>query len=728
MKTLFVEILRRSLAFVLWVLYRVEVKGVENFHQAGDRVLIVANHVSFLDGMLLAVYLPKLPMFVVNTYMARNWWVKPFLLLMDYVTIDPANPLYVKSLIRAIERDGPIVIFPEGRITVTGSLMKVYQGPSLVADKAGARILPVHLDGPQYSIFSRLKGVIRQRWFPPVRITILPSRAIEVPDDIRGRERRVKVGHCLEDIMRDMVFYSGRYHQTIFESILQARTIHGGGHNILEDINRKVLSYNGLLRVVFALSGILKKPLSNQHSIGLMLPNAIPLVAGFLSLHLLGKAPAMINYTMGRKGVCSAIRTASIGTIITSRKFIEVCGLERLIEDISQLVEIIYLEDIKQKITLHHKLLALLASWFPLTAWRMSDALKNADEAAVILFTSGSEGEPKGVVLSHENLLANRGQLNAVISFTSDDVMLNAMPLFHSFGLLAGLVLPLVTGIKCFLYPSPLHYNIIPELSYDIRATIVFGTNTFLAGYARKAHPYDFNEARLVIAGAERLQEEVRQLWFDQFGLRILEGYGATETSPVIAINTPIYCKAGTVGRILPGMEYYLIPVEGIRSGGRFVVKGPNVMQGYLMPDEPGVLKPPETDRGKGWYDTGDIVSVDDMDFVTIQGRAKRFAKIAGEMVSLTQVETLAKTCWPDDIHAVVSIPDEKKGEKLVLLTTAREAQRSDLLRVAQEGGANDLMVPRLIYPVNSIPLLGTGKTDYKQILEIAQLELSEKT
>jgi len=723
MKTMLAEILRHMLRIFITPLFRVRVRGIENYHQAGNRVLIVANHVSFLDGVLLGIYLPHMPMFVINTHMARNWWVKPFLLLTNYVTIDPANPLYVKSLIRTIECDGPVLIFPEGRITVTGSLMKMYQGPGLVADKTGARILPVYLDGPQYSAFSRLKGVIRQRWFPPISITILPSQAIEVPAEIKGHMRRVKAGHALEDCMRDMVFKGSSYHQTLLEKVLEARTIHGGRHLILEDINRKPLSYNGLVRAMFALASCLKSPLSKQHSIGLMLPNAIPMVVCFLSLHLLGKAPAMINYTMGSRGIRSAIRTANISTVITSQKFVAMAGLEGLIGDIREEVEVIYLEDIKGRIGISDRLSALVSGWFPRLAWRMSDASRQPDEAAVVLFTSGSEGEPKGVVLSHANLLSNRQQLSAVINFTSRDVMLNAMPLFHSFGLLAGMVLPLTTGICCFLYPSPLHYNVIPELSYDIRATIIFGTNTFLAGYARKAHAYDFDSVRLAIAGAERLQDETRNVWFDKFGIRILEGYGATETSPVVAINTPIYYQAGTVGRLLPGISYYLKAVDGIEEGGRLVVKGPNIMRGYLMPDDPGVLKPPKTDRGEGWYDTGDIVTVDELSFITIRGRAKRFAKIAGEMVSLTQAEMLAKSCWPEDTHAAVSIPDERKGEQLVLLTTTNEAQRGALLHAAQESGISDLTVPRHIHYVESIPILGTGKTDYQRITEIALTE-----
>jgi acyl-[acyl-carrier-protein]-phospholipid O-acyltransferase/long-chain-fatty-acid--[acyl-carrier-protein] ligase len=718
MKTATAYTIRAIFGSLLRILFRVHVEGIENYHKAGSRVLIIANHVSFLDGILLAVFLPKIPLFVINTYMARNWWIKPFLWPIRYVTIDPINPLYVKSLIRTLEGDEAIVIFPEGRITVTGSLMKVYEGPGLVADKAGASILPVYIDGPQYSRFSRLKGVIRQRWFPKIRMCIQPPKKIEIDADIKCVERRKYVGQILSDMMRDMVF-EGQDHQKVFlQAVSEARAIHGRNHYIIEDINRKPMTYLQLDRAVIALSTALRPKMNEGKNIGLMLPNTIGLVATFMSLHWLGKVPAMINYTMGARGVLSALRTAGVHQLITSRKFIEVGGLQEIIDYLPDETDVIYLEDIKEHVGIMIKLKALLLGWFPSLSLSFSDLNTDPESPATILFTSGSEGEPKGVVLSHGNLLSNRDQLIAVINFASDDVMLNALPLFHSFGLLAALVLPLATGIRVFQYPSPLHYTVIQELAYDIRATILLGTNTFLAGYARKAHPYDFNEARLVIAGAEKLQEETRQMWFNKFGIRILEGYGATETSPVLCINTPIYHQAGSVGRLLPGIDYHLEPVEGIDEGGRLQVKGPNIMKGYLMPDRPEVLQPPETAQGDGWYDTGDIVTVDDMRFVRIQGRAKRFAKIAGEMVSLTTVELLTKSCWPDHDHAVIARPDSKKGEKLLLFTTHSEADYRHLLTIAREQGITELAVPKDIIPVDSIPLLGTGKIDYNALAD----------
>ncbi|TNF95201.1 MAG: acyl-[ACP]--phospholipid O-acyltransferase, partial [Gammaproteobacteria bacterium] len=430
-------------------------------------------------------------------------------------------------------------------------------------------------------------------------------------------------------------------------------------------------------------------------------------------------------FTMGSSGLRSAIRTADLEIVITSRKFVESAALENVVDDLSEQVRILYLEDIKQQIGIFNKIKALTASWFPSIAWRRCQGNCKPDDSAVILFTSGSEGEPKGVVLSHKNLLANREQIAAVINFTPHDIMLSSLPLFHSFGLTAGVILPLLSGIKFFLYPSPLHYHIIPEIAYDIRATVLFGTNTFLAGYARKAHPYDFSSVRYAVAGAEKLQEETRRVWQEKFGLRILEGYGATETSPVLSLNTPTHFKQGTVGRLLPGVDHILQPVEGIDEGGRLVVKGPNIMLGYLMPDRPGVLQPPKTEKGEGWYDTGDIVTVDEQGFVTIAGRAKRFAKIAGEMVSLTQVEQLASACWPEHEHIVVCIPDARKGEQLVLVTTHENATRQELQKVVQDTGNSELLVPRLFIYQEKLPILGTGKIDYSHATSIAMNEFA---
>jgi acyl-[acyl-carrier-protein]-phospholipid O-acyltransferase/long-chain-fatty-acid--[acyl-carrier-protein] ligase len=462
-----------------------------------------------------------------------------------------------------------------------------------------------------------------------------------------------------------------------------------------------------------ALGRALARRTRRGERVGVLLPTSRAAVVTFFGLQAESRVPAMLNFSAGAASARAACTAAEIRVVITARRFIEKAKLEPLVAALAESTTVIYLEDIRGEIGVTARLFALLRS----TLARPSNDATRADAAAVVLFTSGSEGTPKGVVLSHRNLLANRHQLASVIDVNPRDIVLNALPVFHSFGLTGGLLLPLLAGVRTFLYPSPLHYRTVPELAYGINATILFGTDTFLAGYARVADTYDFYSVRYVFAGAERVKPETRRVWFEKFGIRILEGYGATETAPAIAVNTPMHFKAGTVGRILPGITHRVEPVAGITASGRLSVSGPNVMLGYLRADAPGVLQPPPD----GWYDTGDIIDIDADGFVTIKGRVKRFAKIAGEMVPLGGVEELVAKMSPGAAHAVVCVPDAKKGERLVLLTEDKNLHRGDLSAAAKASGLPEIFVPRSIVLVASIPLLGTGKIDYVEAARIAQ-------
>ena len=452
-------------------------------------------------------------------------------------------------------------------------------------------------------------------------------------------------------------------------------------------------------------------------NVGVLLPNSCKTLVLILGVQLYERIPAMLNFSIGADGMASACRTGQIETVLTSRKFVEVAHLGGEIALLEKQVKVIYLEDMAASLNSMDK----LSGWvLGKTAgfWYRSRP-SQTDDPAVVLFTSGSEGEPKGVVLSHANLLANHKQIKARIDFTPRDVVLNTLPMFHSFGFTVGALLPVLNGMTCFFYPSPLHFSVIPEMAYDIGATIMFGTNTFFAAYAKKAHPYDFHKMRYMVAGAEKLQESTRQTWMDKFGIRILEGYGATETAPVTSVNTPIDYKAGSVGRFMPEMLHKLEPVPGIENAGRLHVAGPNIMLGYLLPDKPGVIIPPNSPiYGEGWYDTGDIVRVDEDGFIFIQGRIKRFAKISGEMVSLAAVEHLAMHAWPDAQHAAVSLPESKKGEQLVLLTTQKGATAKSL--ADSSPGVASICLPKKVFVLDNLPLLATGKMDYSAAAALA--------
>lgn len=716
--------LKKVLRWVLKLLFRVEVHGVENMQRTGKRTLIVANHTSFLDAVLMAVFLPGDFSFAIHTHIVDRWYMKPFRRLVKLFAMDPTNPFSLKSLINYMKEDHSVVIFPEGRITVTGSLMKIYHGPGLVADKVDADVLPVRIDGAQYSFFSRLRKRVRIRWFPKITLTVLAPRKIKAPKEVRGRARRKYAGEILTDIMNEMMFATSNYHRTLFEAVLDAQRIHGRKHIIAEDIQRSPVSYRQLILRSYILADAIRKQSPGNSNIGILLPNTVSTLITMFALQINNQVPAMLNFSTGTRGMLSACRTAEIKTVYTSRRFVSYARLENVIEKLAEQVEVIYLEDVVEKLTVWHKLRGLVANLFPRVTYHRRCRKISHNDPALVLFTSGSEGEPKGVVLSHSNILANCAQTSSRIDFSARDIVLNALPMFHSFGLTGGTLLPVISGVRVFFYPTPLHYRIIPEIAYDINATIMFGTNTFLAGYARFAHPYDFYSMRYVFAGAEKLQESTRKIWSERFGVRIFEGYGATETSPVLSMNTAMDHQPGTVGRLVPGMQYKLIPVEGVQQGGRLWVKGPNVMLGYLLHNRPGVIQPPYTEAGEGWYDTGDIVMLDERSFITIQGRAKRFAKVGGEMVSLSLVEELAGKTWPGDEHAVVTIPDETKGEQLVLVTTHVDPQRCELLAFAREQGIGELNVPRKLLYMKRVPVLGTGKTDYKQLKQLVDQEL----
>ncbi len=500
----------------------------------------------------------------------------------------------------------------------------------------------------------------------------------------------------------------------LFEALLEAAHQHGMNREIVTDADRQTLTYKRLILGALVLGDRLARISLPGQNVGVMLPNVAGTIVTLFGLNAFGRTAAMLNFTAGSRNLVSALKTGPIPIVLTSRRFVETAKLEDVVRAMAAAepvaekpTQIVYLEDIRATIGIADKVRGAARSLMPQRRVRLSGM--TPDSPAVLLFTSGTEGAPKGVVLTNANLVANARQILAHASslLTPADIVFNPLPMFHSFGLTAATLMPLLGGMKVVLYPSPLHYKQVARMIGQVKASVLFATDTFLMGYARAAEAHDLASVRYVIAGAERVKDATRNAW-SKTGTLILEGYGATECSPVIACNLPHMNRPGSVGPLLPAIETALDAVAGIDEGGRLRVRGPNVMAGYIFADAPGVIHPPRD----GWHDTGDIVTIDADSVVTIRGRAKRFAKIGGEMVSLAAVEALAAGLWPNAQHVAIALPDERKGEQLILVTDEPDADKPALLAYAKAQGMPELWVPRAILVVATIPVTGTGKID----------------
>jgi len=712
--------LRLFCKVLLRLLFRYEVRGPVP-RQAPEKLLIIANHQSFLDPVFIGVYCPFDIWWITHTTIAAQFHFRILLKFVNHLVVDTASPMAMKQVVELINSGKPVCIFPEGRLTTTGSLMKVYDGMAFLQFKTGAKLLPVNFDGLTASVFNRLKPPFPKKLRPKVTVTFFPPVELPEPRGTSMKQRRRNASHQIRRLL-EYNWYASRPQTPLFESFLDALELFGRKSELLSDIRFKPENFGQVLRGALALGRLTSRYTAEGENVGVAMPNAAPTVMLLFGLFSRRRVPAMINYTSGVDGMQNAIDAAQIKTVFTSRAFVDRAKLGDKFAALRG-VRILYLEDLRPEFRLADKLwLMLYALHFP----RRVALPAKPEDPAIILFTSGSEGKPKGVVLSHAGIMANVNMIRAVIEFSNRDKFLAALPLFHSFGLIVGALVPMVTGARVFLYPSPLHYRMIPEMAYDQDCTVLFGTGTFLAKYARMAHEYDLYSVRYVLSGAEKLPDAVRQTYADRFGVRVLEGYGITECSPVISVGTPLFNRPGTVGKVLPGIEYDVVPVEGIERGGMLYVKGPNLMLGYLKQDAPGRIQFPPCAKGPGWYETGDIVEIDEDGFVRIAGRVKRFAKIAGEMVSLEVVEQMAALASPGRAHAATTVASARRGEVILLYTEDRQLRREHLQAKAREAGLPEIAIPRQVVVVDRLPRLGSGKTDYVTLKEMAARSMPE--
>jgi len=730
--------LKTLLRCLVRILYRFRAYNEAALDTPGP-VLLLPNHVSWWDWLLIGVCLEKDWRFVTSSTTAETSWLHRWIMVNRRTfPVDMNSPYAVKRMAEYLRAGGRLVLFPEGRLSCTGSLMKLFDGTGFLIFKTRAKVITAYIRGAQRLPFSRNPG--RKEWFPRVSVhfsDVLPPPGLEHVSTTAARAR-------LADWLRDQMVRQRFETEMEFGPKTPPAAIAEAARRqpqraILQDATMQKLTYRRLLVGAELLAAQWRRRLSaTEERIGVLLPNVNALPVVLLSVWAAARVPAILNYSSGTAVLLACARLAGLKHIITSRSFIERARL-----DLGPLetegMQLLFLEEVGGRITRGQKLTAAMRALFQPAR---TAARAGPEDTAVVLFTSGSESLPKGVELTHRNLLANIRQMLSVIDLMETDRFFSALPFFHSFGLTVSLLLPLVEGVFVFLYPTPLHYRAVPSAFYNLDCTVFFGTNTFLSAYARKAHPYDFRTLRYVFAGAERLQETTINLWARKFGVRILEGYGATECSPCLAANLPMRPREGSVGQFLPGIEYRLEPVEGLERStvhsprstvhspqstvhspqptaepaiGRLLVRGPNVMKGYLNPEANARFL-----ALGGWYDTGDIVEVDAEGFVFILGRLRRFAKVTGEMVSLTAVEDALAGAFPQYglkfAVAVVARPDEARGEKLIAVTNEPRLKMEQVRAAIQAGGLSNLAVPREIKVVRELPRLGGGKINHREL------------
>ena len=667
------------------------IQGKEIINNLSANKIIVTDKINIIELLILIHIFEISPVFLANELIIQRY------------------KFLFKGISKKPEPNDTLIITLESFQGQYFLNLNQYAYPAYVAKKLKATIISVSI--VNYAQFENPIGKINYlfgRVFLPRSIEVRKPEHLSPNNQLDKHQFRVSNALFIYNIASNLLYRSKNKYQTIFEALKASAVQHGMGHHILEDPTSGVLNYRKTLISIRVLANKIHNLKIKGKSIGIMLPNSCGAAITFLSVMSSGKISAMINFTSGYYNIFNSCKAAGINEIITSRLFIETANLEPLIESISNSITIIYLEDIKADITILDKFIGYLFMRYPIIDI-------NPNNCATILFTSGSEGKPKGVALSHNNILSNAAQISAQIHFDHNDIVMNILPVFHCFGLNMGLILPLISGVKVYLYPSPLHYKTIPEIIHKSNATIFFGTDTFLSSYAKVSKFEQYKSIRYILAGAEKLRSNTKHVWKENFNIDILEGYGVTETSPVISLNTPAFNKCESTGIILPHIEFFLKKVDGVNQGGQLYVKGPNVMMGYLHSDEPEVITPLED----GWHDTGDIVEIDENKFLSIRGRVKRFAKIGGEMISLAIIDGFASDIWPEATSVAAAKFDPKKGQKIVLITNCLEAKLEDLRSLIKSAGLTEIYVPAQLIIIEQIPLLGSGKVDYSKIQEL---------
>lgn len=717
-----VELTRRTATRLLArLLYRIEVVGREHIPRRGP-ALLVANHVSGLDAVLIGLCAPSSTCFLLSDEDRKLLGLLSRLVSAVFYRQDGGNEFRrALDAARSVLGQGGIVgMFGEGRITRTGHLMSFRRELEQLAAATGAAIVPVHLEGLSGAWLSYWDGRLVRR--PrELRRRIVISFGEPLAPDATASQVRQSIAELAA--AASGLRFDGR--DRLERRFLRSAKRHWGKLAVADSTGRE-LSFGRTLIASLLLAGWLRRRCAGQPCIGILLPAAAGAALANFAVLLAGKVPVNLNFTAGRDAMEAAVRRCDLRTILTSRAFLERTGVPAPQGSV-------LLEDLSAGFGRLAKLgMAFVARLAPASVLERCYGGRSVDDAATIIFSSGSTGEPKGVVLSHRNIIANIESLRSIFRLRPDDRVIGVLPFFHVFGFTCTLCFPLAWGHAAIYHSNPTDARTIGELTARYRGTLLMATPTFFGHYLRRCEAEEFRSLRYAIAGGEKLPAALANAFREKFGIELLEGYGLTETSPVVAVNVPDYregdvCwrthKPGTVGRPIPGVALRIVDPstgEPLRAGeeGVLLVKGACVMQGYLGQPE----RTREVMRG-GWYVTGDIGALDEEGFLRIADRLSRFSKIGGEMVPHGRIEQAVSELLGGAPCAVMAVPDPDRGERLIVMYTAREVAAADLWRRLQQSGLPKLWIPKQenFYFVEELPPpLASGKLDLRRLRELA--------
>jgi len=710
----------------LKLFYRIRITGISNIPLEGP-ALLVPNHVSWVDPLILTATQQRRIRFIMQREIYNKWFLNPLFKLMGTIPISPDDPpkaiaASIKEARTALDDGYLVCIFAEGSITRNGMIGEFKKGLERIGKRRDCPVIPVYLGGLWGSIFSYAKGRLLpglpERMPYPVHVLFGNPMSSESSAD--------QVRHSVLELSCDYFNSKKDGQRSLPEAFINSARRNWNKHAVSDTTGRE-LSYGEMLTGAIALSEVIRKEVGDHENVGILLPPSAGGAFVNLSLGLLGKTAVNLNYTASIGSVRSAVKQCSIKTIISSKAFIE------KMESLSELQGLVFLDDIKNDISMSAKVSAWLkAKLMPLRIFS-SQIRTTGDHIAAIVFSSGSTGDPKGIMLSHHNILSNVESIGMVLRLEPNDNICSGLPLFHSLGYTATIWLPLLSGFSVAYHVNPMDGKTIAEVVRKRRSTVLLAAPTFLLAYIRRAAPEDFSSLRLVITGAEKLKDGVAETFLKKFGIRPLEGYGVTEMSPVITLNLPDVeidgvrqtgAKNGSVGRPIPGVAVKVVDLETGRTlspdeQGLIMAKGPNLMQGYLNSPE----KTAEVIQN-GWYVTGDIGLLDTNGFLTITDRLSRFSKIGGEMVPHKGIEDefYKHLNRSGEFLAVTAVPDEKRGERLVVLFTREAGDKEQLKEIMAKSSLPNLWKPNSdsYIEINEIPVLGSGKKDLKKVKEIA--------